>query len=101
MWLDLLKTWLVEIPLLLLFLWRYDQPVRIVLLSMLIGASTWPFLIYYYSRFGGNIYLLEGLVSLVESIWIWYLWKPSWPYSLLVGFACNALSFSLGWFGLI
>ena len=101
MWINLIKTWLIEIPILLLFLWRYDKPARIVGLGILISASTWPFLVYYYSQYGGNISLLELLVTLVEAFWIRSLWKTSWPFSLLVSFACNAISFGLGWMRLI
>ena len=99
MWINLVKTWLIEIPVLYLFLRKRDRPLPILGLGLLISASTWPFLIYYWYTFGGNIYFLECLVALVESFWIRLLWKTSWPYSLLIGFVTNALSFGLGWLG--
>lgn len=101
MWIYLVKTWLVELPLLFLFIRKRDTLLNILGLGLLISASTWPFLIYYWYTFGGNIFLLEGLVSLVESFWVRSLWKTSWVYSLLVGFTCNIVSFGLGWLGWI
>ncbi|GAB4026791.1 hypothetical protein [Spirosoma gilvum] len=99
MWIYLVKTWLIEIPLLFLFIRKLDTPLNILGLGLLISASTWPFLVYYWYNFGGNIFLLEGVVSLVESVWVRSLWKTSWAYSLLVGFTCNIVSFGLGWLG--
>ncbi|QHV94238.1 hypothetical protein [Spirosoma endbachense] len=99
MWIDLLKTWLIELPILLLFLHKYDRPVPILLLGALISASTWPFLVYYRTQIGGNIVLLELVVAFVESFWVRFLWNTSWPLSLLIGFTCNAISFGLGWLG--
>lgn len=101
MWLNLLKTWMVEIPILWLFLRSQDRFPVIVGLGILINTSTWTFLTYYYSIFGGNIYFLECLVAITESLWIRSLWNVSWSKSLLIGFLTNALSFGLGWWGLI
>ncbi len=101
MWINLLKTWLVEIPILWLFVRRHDRPIPIIGLGILINASTWTFLTYYYYRYGGNIYLLEILVAFVESLWIKTLWQTSWSKSLITGFSANALSFGLGWWGFI
>lgn len=99
MWVYLVKTWLIELPILFLCLWKIDRPVNILWLGMLISASTWPFLVYYWYNFGGNIFLFELIVALVESFWVRSLWKTSWSYSLLIGFVCNAVSFGLGWMG--
>ncbi|MVM29518.1 hypothetical protein GO755_05705 [Spirosoma sp. HMF4905] len=99
MWINLLKTWLIEIPILFLFLWKIDRPINILWLGLLISASTWTFLVYYWYNFGGNIFLLELLVAVVEGFWVRSLWKTSWAYSLLIGFTCNAVSFGLGWLG--
>ncbi|GAB3949336.1 hypothetical protein GCM10028805_25330 [Spirosoma harenae] len=99
MWIYLVKTWLIEIPILFLFLRKQDKSGNILWLGILISASTWPFLMYYYFNYGGNIFLLEILVALVESVWVRVLWKTTWPYSLLVGFTCNTVSFGLGWLG--
>jgi len=101
MWLNLLKTWMVEIPILWLFLRSQDRVPVIVGLGILINTSTWTFLTYYYSLFGGNIYFLECLVAIAESLWIRSLWNVSWSKSLLIGFLANTLSFGLGWWGLI
>ncbi|GAB3986848.1 hypothetical protein GCM10028807_05130 [Spirosoma daeguense] len=101
MWIYLVKTWLVEIPLLYLFFRKTDTLINILFLGVLISASTWPFLVYYLGTVGGNIFLLEGIVVLVESFWVRSLWKTNWAYSLEIGFTCNAISFGLGWLGLI
>ncbi|WP_428653988.1 hypothetical protein [Runella sp.] len=101
MWINLIKTWLVEIPILWLFLRQYDRTINIIGLGILINASTWTFLTYYYYQFGGNIYLLEILVAFIECLWIRSLWKTTWTKSFIIGFLANALSFSLGWWGLI
>ncbi|NBB19719.1 hypothetical protein GVN20_10185 [Runella sp. CRIBMP] len=101
MWIHLLKTWLIEIPILCLFLRRTDRLTSIVGLGALINVSTWTFLVYYYYQFGGNIYFLELLVALVEGLWIRTLWKVSWSKSFLIGLVANAVSFGLGWSGMI
>lgn len=101
MWVNLLKTWAIEIPILWLFLRQYDRSTNIVALGILINASTWTFLTYYYYRFGGNVYLLETIVAIVEGIWIKSLWPLSWWRSLAISFFSNALSFGLGWWGYI
>ncbi|AXE19442.1 hypothetical protein DR864_17675 [Runella rosea] len=101
MWIHLLKTWLVEIPILWLFLRRNDHLTSIVGLGALINVSTWTFLVYYYYQFGGNIYFLELLVALVESLWIRSLWSINWPKSVLIGLVANAVSFGLGWSGIL
>lgn len=101
MWIDLVKTWIIELPILLLFLHRQDRFINILLLGMLVSAATWPFLIYYRFQYGGNVFLLEGIVAVVEGFWIRSLWKTTWPFSLLVAFTCNAVSFGLGWLGWI
>ncbi|MFN8349675.1 MAG: hypothetical protein U0X91_32040 [Spirosomataceae bacterium] len=101
MWINLIKTWMVEIPILWLFLHRFDRTENIIGLGMLINASTWTFLTYYYYQYGGNVYLLEVLVALAEGVWIRNLWQTSWLRSLSVSFLSNALSFGLGWWGLI
>lgn len=92
---------MVEIPILWLFLRSQDRFLVIVGLGILINTSTWTFLTYYYSLFGGNIYFLECLVAIVESLWIRSLWNVSWSKSFRIGFLANASSFGLGWWGLI
>lgn len=101
MWQNLLKTWLVELPILCLFLHKKDKFLSIVVIGALINASTWTFLSYYYYQFGGNIYLLEILVAMVEAVWIRKLWPVSWLQSLKVSFLANTLSFGLAWWGFI
>ncbi len=101
MWQNLLKTWLVELPILWLFLYKKDKFLSIIAIGALINASTWTFLSYYYYQFGGNIYLLEILVALVEALWISKLWAVSWPLSLGLSFLANLLSFGLAWWGFI
>ncbi|MDF7821716.1 hypothetical protein P1X15_29130 [Runella sp. MFBS21] len=101
MWQNLLKTWLVELPILWLFLHKKDKFLSIVVIGALINVSTWTFLSYYYYQFGGNIYLLEILVAMVEAVWIRKLWPVSWLQSLKVSFLANTLSFGLAWWGFI
>lgn len=101
MWVNLLKTWAIEIPILRLFLRQYDRSTNIVGLGIMINASTWTFLTYYYCRFGGNVYLLETILAIIEGLWIKILWPISWWRSMAISFFSNVLSFGLGWWGLI
>lgn len=101
MWTDFLKTLVIEIPILWLFVRKYDHWPTIAGLGILINASTWMFLTYYYYKFGGNIFFLEILVAIAEALWIRNLWPISWIKSFMVGFLTNVVSFGLGWWGLI
>jgi len=98
MWIDFVKTCLIELPIFWLFLRPYDSFMRVIGIGLLINLSTWTFITYYYYQYGGNIVFLEMLVATAELLWVKQLWQVSWKRSCLVGYLANTLSFFAGWY---
>ncbi|MEZ4900895.1 MAG: hypothetical protein R2822_03650 [Spirosomataceae bacterium] len=81
MWIDFIKTCLIELPIFWWLLRLYDNSLRIIGIGLLINLSTWPFITYYYYQYGGNILLLEMLRTTAEFLWVKQLWPASWKRS--------------------
>ena len=96
MWYYLLLTFLLEIPVLYFFFRKQEKPGMIVLVGVLLSAFTWPLGMYALNVWHWNLYLIELLIALTESLLIRFYWNPTWQKALLAGFAMNAVSFFIG-----
>lgn len=75
-----------------------QDPSRLLLCSILINSFTNPLFNYIYNYQLHDVYHLEMLVVLAESILLMSLLGISYPKSLLISAAANAASYLIGLF---
>jgi hypothetical protein len=73
-----------------------QDPSRLILYSILINSFTNPLFNYLYNYRLHDVYLLEMLVVLAESVLLMSLLEISYPKSLLISAAANAASYLIG-----
>lgn len=93
--LALLLTIFIEFVIYLIFI-RKDS-LALLLYSILINSFTNPLFNYVYAFEFHELYILEMIVVLAESILIVLLMKVSYPKALLISSLANLASLLLGW----
>lgn len=73
-----------------------SDPAKILLFSILINSFTNPLMNYLYNFEFNELYMLEVLVTLVESILIMLLMEMRYPKSLLISLVANLTSLIIG-----
>jgi len=73
-----------------------QDPSRLLLCSILINSFTNPLFNYIYNYQLHDVYLMEMLVVLAESVLLMSLLGISYPKSLLISAAANAASYLIG-----
>jgi hypothetical protein len=101
---SLLLTWVIEIPILLIFLkWVFKEKKNsighIILVGFLASALTLPYLWFIlptYINLNYYIYIGEILVFLIESLIYYKLLSIKLSRALIISFVANLVSFIVG-----
>jgi hypothetical protein len=95
LWIYLLLTILLELPIFLPF-WRKEGWWQAIAFCILINGFTNPLINLAIANWGWNVYALEVAVVVTEMLAAMVIFKAKFPKSLLFSVCANGFSYGVG-----
>jgi hypothetical protein len=95
-----LTVWILTVTLefFIILIFIKDQPLKILVYSILINSVTLPIATYSYNYIFTNFLLIETVVFLAESVLLMLLLKIKYPKALLISLTANFVTAIVGLF---
>jgi predicted neutral ceramidase superfamily lipid hydrolase len=95
---SLVIAWILTISIEFIIIWVFEkkEPLKLLFYSFLVNSITLPLASYTYFHIYPNLIMVEGLVVIIEGVFLKYLLNIDYKRAILLSFTANLSTFLVG-----